>query len=128
MSCSDCPEVFELCVNEGAQKDYIATLLDKAGTAVPLASLTDITLTLKDVATGAIVNSRDAQSQKNAGNGTYHATSGLFTMSFQPDDAAIVNASSISEKKIATFLATWSGGGQHQWDVIVKVKNLGKTN
>jgi len=122
-----CPEVYELCVNEGSQRDYTATLLDKAGAAVPLASLTALTITLKDVETGGVINVRTAQSVKNANNGTYHATSGLFTMAFQALDNVIVTSTIRTEKHLATFLATWSGG-QHQWDVLLKVKNLGMTN
>lgn len=127
MSCSDCPETFEICVNEGSEIDYTATLKDKTDAAVPLASLTDIVLTLKDVETGEVINSRDAVSVKNTDGGTFHATSGLFTMTFDEDDNAIVTATARKEKHIATFLATWAGG-QHQWDVIVKVQNLGLTN
>lgn len=127
MSCNDCPEVFELCANEGSEVDYTAILLDKAGSPVPLVSLTDITVTLKDYETGGIINNRDAQSVKNTAGGTFHATSGLLTMTFDEDDNAIVTATTRKEKHIATFLATWSGG-QHQWDVIVRVQNLGLTN
>lgn len=127
MSCNDCPEVFELCVNEGSEVDYTATLLDKAGAPVPLVSLTDIKVTLKDVETGDVINTRNAQSVKNTAGGTFHATSGLFTMTFDESDNAIVTATARKEKHLATFLATWTGG-QHQWDVIVRVQNLGLTN
>lgn len=126
MSCHTCPTVFEMCVNEGAQKSYLATLLDKSDVAVPLSALTDIVLTLKDYTTGDVINSRNVQSVKNTNGGTFHATSGLLTMAFDEDDNIIASAASRKEKHIATFLATWSGG-QHQWDVIVQVKNLGMT-
>ena len=127
-----CPDVHELCVNEASQREYTATLRDKpiapatVGDPVPLASLTALTITLKDVETGGVINTRTAQSVKNANNGTYHATSGLFTMAFQALDNIIVDPLIRTEIHLATFLATWSGG-QHQWDVVVKVKNLGMT-
>jgi hypothetical protein len=127
MSCSDCPEPFEICVNEGSEVDYTATLKDKADAPVPLASLTDLKITLKDYETGEIINSRDALSVKNMNGGTFHATTGLFTMTFDEDDNTIQTATARKEKHIATFLATWTGG-QHQWDVIVRVQNLGLTN
>jgi hypothetical protein len=129
MSCSDCPEPFELCVNEGSEKRYTSTLSeDEAGAdPVTLAQLTDIVVTLRDAETGDVINNRDAQSVKNQNGGTFHATSGLFTMTFDEDDNVIVTATARKEKHIATFLATWATG-QHQWDVVVRVQNLGLTN
>jgi hypothetical protein len=127
MSCSDCPEPFELCVNEGSQKEYSATLLDEDDAPVVLASLADIVVTLKDFETGEVINGRDAQSVKNANGGAFHATTGAFTMDFDEEDNVIVTETNRKEKHIATFLATWNGG-QHQWDVIVRVQNVGMTN
>ena len=125
MSC-DCSETFEICVNEGSQKEYSAILKDQDDAPVPLAALTDIVVTLKDVETGEVINDRDAQTVKNANGGTYHATTGALTVLFSELDNVIVTDGSRTERHIATFLATWSGG-RHQWDVIVKVKNLGLT-
>lgn len=126
MSCTDCPDVYELCVNENSQRDYEATLKDKAGVVVPLAALTDILLTLRDRATGAVINDRDAVSVKNADGGTFHATSGLFTMIFDELDNVLNDETLAIEEHVATFTATWAGGDhQHSWDVIVRVKNLG---
>lgn len=127
MSCGTCPDVFELCVNEGSTVKYTAYLKDNANVLVPLVSLTSLVLTLKNVSDGSVVNSRTAQDVKNVNDGTYHATSGLFTMQFQTDDAVIVNESARIDKHIATFKAVVSGGDELQWDVILKVKNLGKT-
>lgn len=124
MSCTNCPEPFELCIEEGGEVDYQATLLDKAGGPVPLVAITDLTLTLTNKASGTVINSRASASVKNTGGGTYHATSGLFTMTFAAADNPIVNAAKSVERHIATFQATWSGGGAKNWEVIVSVRNL----
>lgn len=128
MSCANCPESFEICVNEGSTVDYTATLTDKAGVVIPLSSLTSLALTLKNVENGEIINNRDAVDVKNANNGTYHATSGLFTMNFQPEDAAIENETARVDRHVATFHAVVAGGDELQWDVFLKVKNVGMTS
>ena len=93
------------------------TLQDEAGAAVPLADMVSITLTLYSKNTRAVVNSRDAVNVMNSGIGTYHATSGLLTLSFTADDTALLVQGTAPDAHVAALTYTWSGGakvGRHE--------------
>lgn len=75
--------------NERTAGTYTCTIKDGTGTAIPAASLTGLTLTLEDVDTGTIINSRSAQSVLNENNVTVDSD-GLLTWQIQPADMAIV--------------------------------------
>jgi hypothetical protein len=78
-------------INEGSTRTYKITLLDSDGeTPIPSADVTSILATLYDIETGGIINDREDQSIKNENNGTYHATSGLLTLTLQADDNTVV--------------------------------------
>jgi hypothetical protein len=101
---------------------YSATLQDAAGAAIPLASVSAITLTLRDVESDTLVNGRDAQDVLKANGGTLHNTSGAFTMLFDPDDTAAVG-SERRQKRIATFGVVYTAG--ELWhELEFTVKNL----
>lgn len=102
---------------------YSAVLLDETGTPVPASSLSALKLTLKDQATGAIINSRNAQSVLNANNVTVDA-SGNLVWSLQPLDNPILNPELNTETHLATFVATWSTGRLNHV-VSIPVQNLG---
>lgn len=85
---------------------FTGTLLDANGTAIPLANINSITLTITDAATGSIVNSRNSQNVLNANNVTVHATSGALSWLIQPGDTTLLNSSSAYEEHIAEF--TWT--------------------
>ena len=102
---------------------YTAVLLDQTGTPVPASSLSTLTLTLKDQASGAVINGRNAQSVLNANNVTVEA-SGNLVWSLQPADSPILNAELGTETHLATFVAIWPSGRLNHV-VAIPVQNLG---
>lgn len=103
-----------IAVNEKNSCKIAGTLLDQDGVAVPLASVSSLTLTLYDRATDGIINSRNAQDIKNANGGTLHATSGAFTLTLSALDNPIVTTSTAAqaiETHYALIQASWSGNG-----------------
>lgn len=100
-----------LYVKEGTGAIYTATLEDSAGTAIPLANLTTITLTLYNVPDGEIINSRDDQNVLNQNNVVIHSTSGLLTWTMQAADNVISDTSLDWEHHRALFEFTFSGTG-----------------
>lgn len=123
---------FVITVNEGDAVEYQLTLQDEAGVPLPLATLTTLRLWLTDEASGTTINSRSNQDVKNANDGTYHATSGLFTMVLSAADNPIVSATLRElqpEMHRALLEAVWTSGGiprQKRWEVLIRVVNLGK--
>lgn len=102
------------------------TLTDETGAVVPAASLTTLTLTLFDLASGTILNSRDAQNVLNTNNVTVSAL-GVLVWTIQPADNAIVNDNLARETHRALFQWTWSAGaksGKGYQDLVVE--NLAK--
>ena len=65
-------------VQAGTTRIYTATIQDEAGAAIPGASLTSLTLTLRERTTQQIINSRDEQDVLNA-NGVTVGSDGLLT-------------------------------------------------
>ena len=108
-------------IKEATTAQYMATLTDEAGVAIPSADLTTLTLTLYNESTAAIINSRDAQSVLNANGGTMHATSGLLTMIFAVADNPIVDTSLThgqTETHIAMFKFTWNAGAKAGYHLV----------
>ena len=115
-------------VKEGTGFVYTATLKDTAGTVVPLANLTSITLTYYVVADGEAINSRNDQDVKNLNNVTIHATSGLLTWVGQSADTPMsgVNAGA-TEHHRALFEWVYVGDGTPGKHVVdIYVENLEK--
>lgn len=109
----------EFAVKELAGARYSATLKDETGAVVPAASLTALELTLWDVLTGTVVNSRDAQNVLNTNNVTVDGNGGL-VWDIQPADNAIVRTTStpFPERHRAMFYFTWSGGTKKGWHAV----------
>ena len=108
---------------------YTVTLLDETDAAVPLTSISAITLTLYDRHTGGTINSRSAQNIKNANNVTIHATSGLLTWSMQEADNAIQDSTlpaEIEEEHIALFQWTLSDGKKGKYERRFYIRQLEK--
>ena len=127
------PESFDVKEKTGAQ--YTTTMKDADGTAIPLANISTITLTLYNRGDGSIINSRGtpaAQDVKNANNVTIHATSGLLTWAIQADDNPIVSSAvpvNDRETHIALFEIAYTGAGTPgKREVYLRVKNLGKVS
>ena len=117
-------------VIEGTSMIYTATLQDASGTALPLASIDSLTLTLYDKATGTIINSRNAQDVLNTNQVTVHATSGLLTWTALPADMAIVGTptAGVLETHVALFECVYSTtkGLNHEVEIYVKqLTNVG---
>lgn len=123
------PKQFDKMINEGNTSIYDVTLTDEAGTAIPASAISVLTLTLSNVADGAIISSRNAQDVLNANNVTIHPTSGLLTYTLQPADTAIQDEAEAYETHRATFQCTYNGGaGQSNWDVDFVIRNLSKVS
>lgn len=106
---------------------FSGTLSDEADDPVAAASLDDFTLTLYDLHSDTIINSRDAISVLNANGGTMGASDGVFTMQFSSLDNPIVANldEGDTEDHYALFTATWDGGdGQLSFIVRLRVKAL----
>ena len=115
-------EIAVITINEGNIALVSGTLTDEAGDAVPLSALSTLTLTLYDRASDTIINSRTAQSILNVNGGTFHATSGAFTLTLGSGDNPIVTsalASGRTETHYGLIEATWSGGGY--WSGLIRV-------
>jgi hypothetical protein len=97
-------------INERSTAKYTTdALLDEDGAVVPAASLTTATLTLYDLTTGTILNSRSSQNILNANNVTITA-GGVLSWVLQPADNAIVNDRPDQEIHVAVFDLRWDAG------------------
>lgn len=116
----------EYDINEDSYAPYTTTLTSDGSTAIALASIDTIEMTLINVADGEIVNSRQKQNVKNANNCTMHATSGLFTWAIQPEDIEIVGTTPIGheERHLATFTITWDTSKKMHFEVELHILNL----
>lgn len=116
-------------LDEKTLAKYTATVKDEAGAAIAAASLTTLTLTLYDVDTLTIINSRTAQNVLNTNNVTVDSD-GLLTWLIQPADNAIVGTrrrANQYEKHVALFEYTWSSGTKaSKHEVILEVRQLNK--
>lgn len=111
-------------VVERTNATYSATMKDADDIAVPLSAITAATITLKDVETGTVINSRDAQNVLNTNNVTIHATSGLLTWNIQAADQFIVTAGVEHELHRAVFDIAYSGGKRLVHEVYLVVENI----
>ena len=119
---------YEIEVNESTSQVYSVTLKDETDTAVALASIDSIKMTIIETTSGSTVNSRNAQDVLNANNCTFHATSGLFTWNIQPEDTAIVNSNTPVLKKenhLVTITFEWASNTKsfHR-EIALKCLNL----
>lgn len=117
-----------LIVAEKTTLRVTATLLDEAGAPVPSAGLSSLTLTLynRDSATQEIVNSVNGVNILNTGRGTVHATSGLLTVTLEPDDNAIVDTTKDLEWRRALIAGTYGGSKAFKQEIEWQVRNLSK--
>lgn len=117
-------------VKEGTGFVYTATLKDLAGTPLPLANLTSITLTYYVVADGSTINSRNDQDIKNTNDVTIHATNGLLTWVGQAADTTIAGTAvtaGATEHHRALFEWVYVGSGTPGKHVVdIYVENLEK--
>lgn len=101
-----------------------AVLRDELGAGISAAQLTALTLTIYDIATGGVINSRNKINILNANGGDVDS-SGNLTYWMTPADNTIITPTKDFEDHCLLF--EWSSGskdGKHE--VIVKVVNLEK--
>lgn len=116
----------ELQINEDSFGEITATLQDESGTAIALTDIDSLEMTLIEVHSGDIINSRQKQNVLNTNNCTVHATSGLFTWNVQPDDTSIEGSTRIGQREehLATFTLTWDTTKQLHFEILLQVLNL----
>lgn len=115
-------DILDDVANEKTTSVYSCSLLDLDDALVPGTALTALYLTLRDMLTGRVINSRFRQNALNANNVTVSA-SGLLEFILQPADNIIINPALDVEVHVATFEAVWSTGRVTD-DVGVPVRNL----
>lgn len=105
-------------INETSTGRYTATVEDETG-GHP--SLDALTLTLYDLATSTIINSRNNQNVLNTNNVTYNSSTGLLTWDLQPADNPIINDALEREVHVVEFKGTYNGGKvvRHKFSITV---------
>jgi hypothetical protein len=101
-------------------------IVDEQGQPVPLAAISAFTVDLYDDLTGAVINSRNAQSILNVNGGTYHATNGHVTFTFLSADNPIVGTWSRGHREghTARFTLRWGASGRWDGEIKLRVANL----
>lgn len=87
---------------EGTTPSISATITNKAGNAIPLSSLTTLTLTLYNIDDSAcpIINGRNAQDVKNVvENRVTVDANGNLKWTLAPEDSVIVSPSVLTDQK-----------------------------
>lgn len=98
-------------VEESQSGTVTTTILDETGAAVASASVTTMTMTSYDNKTKQIIGGRNGQDVLNTNNGTYHATSGLFTWTVLIADTALADQTNKQvETHVHRLRVTWSSG------------------
>ena len=95
----------------GATGKFTGTLRDEDGTALASGSLATLTLTLRDAASGSIVNARNAQNVLNA-NDVAVDGAGVLTWAIKALDTTLLVADLRAEEHIAIFAWTYAGGAK----------------
>lgn len=126
-------ETMEQEVPEGGLGLLAFEVVDGAGGQVPLASLVTLEMTLYDEATGSlsggpVINSRSAQSVKNANGGVVTEAGGVTTavITLGASDNPIVTAGTLWERHRAFFQWTWAGGGPGRKGFILTVRDFSR--
>jgi hypothetical protein len=109
--------VFQTLI-EGTTGFYSFDLTDAAGLAIDASQTETLTLTVYDVATGTIVNGREAQDVLNANDVTLITVlsplKSTVTWALQPADTVRLGLRREVEPHLAVFAWSWDSGAQHQ--------------
>lgn len=106
-------------------------IVDELGAPVTLAMVTEFTIDLYDDNTGTHINGREELDILNVNGGTFHATSGHFTFTFESADNPILGLWPRGRREAHTARLTLIWGATSpptgRWDGEVKllVANLG---
>ena len=99
---------------------YTATLVDGSGNPVGGNLLDSLTLTLKDKATGQVINGRDAQDVLNKAGVTL-SNLGALVWDVTPLDNTIVHVGAKVEEHEAEFVWEWAAHiGRHKFTILVR--------
>lgn len=121
----------QLIVAEKTTLRFTATLVDETGVVIPAAGVSTLTLTLynRDSTNKEIINSVSAVNILNSGRGTLHATSGLLTVTLEPNDNVIIDPASDLEWHRALIEGTYAGGVKaFKHEIDWQVRNLNKVS
>ena len=93
-------------VVSGTTPQFTANLVDQDDNPVSTANLTTLKITVFDVKTRAVINSRDRQNAKNANNVTYD--DGALVWDIQPADLPATDET----QYLCVFEWTWDSGAR----------------
>lgn len=114
----------DITVDEGSSLLYQFRLKDEAGVGQTKEDLTALTLTVYDVDSGAIINSRDDVNLLIADAFTFTETDGLFSVRLAGEDNPVVTDSRSVEYHAMELCATLENGTTRNWQRVIKVCNL----
>lgn len=110
-------------VQEESSYELTIPWLDQADAPLPLVEVATLILTLYEVRSGTIINSRSAQDILNANGVTFHATTGIMVWTIQPSDTTFATTTR-KETHRALFELTLGTGGKKKVQVDLVVSNL----
>lgn len=128
MNVSPMQTVVRKRIPEHSSAVIMALFQDEDGEPIPADSLTEVTLTLYDVRSGAIINARNKQSIFNLNGGTV-APAGTppvmaLTFNMSPADNALIG-SEMFERHVALFEWKWdSAAKEDRHEVILTVRDF----
>jgi hypothetical protein len=114
-------------INEKQTVLYSFTVKDELGAPIDGGSLSSLTLTLRSIPSGTVVNNRSAQNVLNANDVTVDAF-GLVTWAVTIADVTILDDTLDVETHRALFNFMWmSGGSMREFtkEMDLRIKNLG---
>ena len=112
-------------VQEESSYELTIPWLNQADEPLLLVEVASLTLTLYELRSGVIINSRSDQDILNANGVTFHSTTGIMVWSIQPADTAAVTTTR-RETHRALFELTLGTGAKKKLEVDLVVSNLQK--
>jgi hypothetical protein len=107
-------------VREATTHFYDSQLTNEDGDGIDPADLESLELTLVDVVTGAVINSRDAQDALNANDVTLESD-GTLEWKITPEDNVILNDARAYEEHMAIFRWRYPGSGTEAGHKVIRL-------
>lgn len=101
--------VLQTILTEGATAVYSCTFTDRDGTPIVSGAVTALTATLRDIASGIILNSREDQDVLNTNGGTL-GLAGAFSLTLTPDDLAMLSDGWAVQQRRLVLTVTYDVG------------------